>query len=148
MKDEQSPRSEDLPMNGSAGTRERKKVRGARREDIRHRCDGVRVQSLLGEMLAQGGREFRSKYAKLKVTNIEFARSALPYLYDHGLVRRIEARIELPPDLSPSHVELVKRDGGSAIWFPTQELVDRWLDIWTELDPQFRDGKIIWPDDR
>jgi len=60
------------------------------------------------------------------------------------LIRKIEARTFLPPDLKDRLAKLARRQQGTPIWFPTGELADRWVDIWSELSPSLQGKVIAW----
>jgi hypothetical protein len=113
-------------------------------EDTRRFCDGVRLHPLLGSILAMGATRIRSIYPGQKISNLEFSRSAIPQLHTRGLIYKIEARVHLPTNLRDDLAKLAKRQNGSPIWFPTDELVDRSERIWLDLSPGFANGAIIW----
>jgi hypothetical protein len=112
--------------------------------DTRRFCDGVRLHPLLGGVLAMGAEQMRSKYPGQKITNREFCSSAIPLLYTRGLAYKIEARVHLPSNLRDDLAKLAKRQNGSPIWFPTDELAERWIQIWDDLSPRYLNGAIVW----
>jgi hypothetical protein len=113
-------------------------------EDTRRFCDGVRLHPWLGRILAMGARRMRWRYPGQKISNLEFSRSAIPQLHTRGLIYKIEARVHLPTNLPDDLAKLAKRQNGSPIWFLTDELGERWLQIWDDLPPRYANGAIIW----
>jgi hypothetical protein len=123
------------------------KNKAATVEDTRRYCDGVRLYPYLGNILAYGARGLRQQFPHPRISNLEFSRSAIPQLSRRGLIYLVEARVGIPPDLPWFLKRIVKRDQGSPIWLPTDELaVGGWMSIWEELAPVVQDGCIIWPE--
>jgi hypothetical protein len=115
-----------------------------RKDDTRRVCDGIRLHPFLGEILSYGARQMRSQNPGIKITNLDFCRSAIAQLENLHLIRKIEARTFLPPDLKDRLAKLARRQHGTPIWFPTDELADRWIDIWSELSPWLKGEVIVW----
>jgi hypothetical protein len=92
-----------------------------------------------------GAGQMRSQNPGKKITNQDFCRSAIAQLENLDLIYKVEARTFLPPGLKDRLAKLARRRQGSPIWFPTDELVERWLDIWSELSPSLHGSVIVWP---
>ena len=112
--------------------------------DTRRVCDGIRLHPLLGAILAAGAREIRSQNPGKKLSNLDFCRSAIAQLEKLDLIHKIEAGASLPHGLDDRSARLAKRRGGTPIWFPTDELVNRWVTIWSELSPSLQGSVIVW----
>jgi hypothetical protein len=115
-----------------------------RKGDTRRICDGIRLHPFLGEILSYGARQMRSQNPGTKITNLDFCRSAIAQLASLDLIYRIEARTFLLPGLKDRLAKLARRQQGTPIWFPTDELADRWIDIWSELTPSLQGKVIAW----
>jgi hypothetical protein len=113
--------------------------------DTRRSSDGIRLHPLLGGILADGARRLREKHPGSKITNAWFSSAAIKQLSTLGLIYKVEASKSLPENLPPSLVVLAKRGSGMPIWLPTDELAEKWIDIWDDLSPSLDDDEVCWP---
>ena len=105
----------------------------------------VRLHPTVNYVLTYGASEFRDRYPRSKIDRHEFFESALVFLNEQDLVRKVEARIFAPPFMKPEHLKMARADGGTPIWLPGADLEELSIGIWNEIVPSVFEGAIEWP---
>jgi hypothetical protein len=73
-----------------------------------------------------------------------FAAAAIRQLAKLGLIYKVDANKSVPAN-PPGHlVAIAKRQSGSPIWFPTDELAEKWVTIWEEVAPSLQGDILHW----
>jgi hypothetical protein len=112
------------------------------------RIDGIRLDSRVTWLLFVGAGQLRYRYPKERIPSLEFARAAVPVFERHGLIYLIDPCRNSLETLPPRVRYRLKQDSKHPIWAATQLLMSLGSIIWWQWEPAYKNGLIIWPDER